>query len=201
MATATLQATEFKPKELPYSKVALQPVMSSETIDYHFGKHYVAYVNKLNELIKGTPFEGKSLEQIVKESYGAIFNNAAQVWNHEFYYWTFSPDAKTAPTGALLEAINKSFGSFDKFKEQMQAACMSLFGSGWVWLAEAKDGSLSIIKEPNAGNPLKAGLKPLLGIDVWEHAYYLDYRNRRAEAVSELWKITDWRVVEMRYEE
>ena len=197
-------AQAFELFKLPYESNALEPVISKQTVEFHHGKHVQTYVNNLNNLIKGTAFENSSLEDIVKESDGGIFNNAAQVWNHEFYFLTFSPKGampeQGAPSGALAEAINKQFGSFEDFKKEFNAASVSLFGSGWAWVAKDKSGKHVILKESNAGNPLKAGLVPLLGFDVWEHSYYLDYQNRRADHISALWDIIDWKVVEKRFE-
>ena len=192
-------AQEFELFKLPYESNALEPVISKQTVEFHYGKHVQAYINNLNNLIKGTPFENSSLEDIVKESDGGIFNNAAQVWNHEFYFYTFSPTGGGVPSGSLAEAINKQFGSFEDFKKEFSAASVSLFGSGWAWVAKDKSGKLVILKESNAGNPLKAGLTPLLGFDVWEHSYYLDYQNRRTDHISALWDIIDWKVVEKRF--
>jgi Fe-Mn family superoxide dismutase len=193
-------AKEFVLFKLPYGNDALEPVISKETVDFHYGKHVQTYVDNLNRLIKGTPFENASLEEIVKSSEGAIFNNGAQVWNHEFYFNTFSPNGGGEPSGALAEAIKSQYGSFDNFKNELNAASVSLFGSGWAWVSKDKDGKLVITRESNAGNPLKSGLTPLIGFDVWEHAYYLDYRNRRAEHINALWKIIDWTVVAKRFD-
>lgn len=199
MATETTPKARFVAKDLPYAYDALAPQISEETLRFHHDKHYVGYVNKLNELIVDTPYAGQSLEDIVVSSNGAIFNNAAQIWNHEFYFDALSPKPQNRPTGMLLEAIDKNFGSFDQFRVQMDKACVGLFGSGWVWLVEDKDGKLSIVSEPNAGNPIKYGMKPLMCIDVWEHAYYIDFRNRRADSVAALWDRIDWKTVEERY--
>ncbi|MDR1116582.1 MAG: superoxide dismutase [Tannerella sp.] len=193
-------AREFVMFKLPYESNALEPVISKQTIDFHYGKHVQAYVNNLNNLIKGTAFENSSLEELVKKSDGAIFNNGAQVWNHEFYFNTFSPNGGGAPSSALAEAIKSQFGSFDNFKKEFSAASVSLFGSGWCWLSVDGQGKLVITKESNAGNPLKLGLKPLIGFDVWEHSYYLDYQNRRADHINALWNIIDWKIVEKRFE-
>ena len=185
---------------LPYSKDALAPVISQETIDYHYGKHLQTYVNNLNALVSGTPFEGKTVEEIVVTAPdGAIFNNAGQVLNHTLYFLQFTPQPeKYQPEGKLAEAIQRDFGNFENFKNEMTQAASSIFGSGWAWLAMNKDGKLVIVKEPNGSNPLRQGLKPLLGFDVWEHAYYLDYQNRRTDHLANLWKIIDWKVVENR---
>ncbi len=200
-SVTTPERAQFEMMPLPYSYDALSPAISSETVEYHYGKHYRAYLDKLNELIADTPFEGLTLEQIIQDSEGPVFNNAAQVWNHEFYFSSLSPKAKHKPEGALLEAIDRWFGSFDNLKSEMTKACASLFGSGWVWLVEEESGRLSIISESNAGNPLRYGLKPLLGIDVWEHAYYLDYKNARVKSIEALWPLIDWSVVQERYTE
>ena len=158
------------------------------------------YINNLNGLIPGTPFEEASLEEIVKKAEGPIFNNGAQVWNHTFFFWQFAPKpAASKPSGALAAAIDKSFGSFDAFKEQFTKAAVTLFGSGWAWLVKKEDGSLEIVQESNAGNPLKKGLTPVLTCDVWEHSYYVDYQNRRADFVATFWELIDWPVVEKCY--
>ena len=196
MATDIAAQARFTPKELPYAYDALAPQVSEETLRFHHDKHYVGYVNKLNELILDTPYAQQPLEDIVVSADGAIFNNAAQMWNHEFFFDQLSPDGEARPTGALLKAIDADFGSFEQFKAQMEKAAVGLFGSGWAWLSVDKDGKLHITKEPNGSNPVRAGLKPLLGFDVWEHAYYLDYQNRRADHVNKLWEIIDWDVVE-----
>jgi Fe-Mn family superoxide dismutase len=193
-------AKEIALFKLPYENNALEPVISKQTVELHHGKHVQTYVNNLNNLIKGTPFENLSLEEIVKYSDGGIFNNAAQVWNHEFYFYTFSPQGGGEPSGALADAINKQFGSFENFKKEFNTASATLFGAGWAWVATDKNGQLTILKESNAGNPLKTGLTPLLGFDVWEHAYYIDYQNRRADHLNALWNIIDWKVVEKRFE-
>ncbi len=200
MTTTSAAATGFQAKELPYAYQALEPQLSEETLRYHHDKHYKGYVAKLNELIVDTPFARRPLEEIIAMSEGPLFNNAAQVWNHEFYFEALSPTPKNRPEGELARAIDRDFGSFDRFREQMDKACAALFGSGWVWLVEDKTGKLSIMSEQNAGNPLRYGMKPLLAIDVWEHAYYIDYRNRRADSVAALWERIDWRTVEKRYE-
>jgi Fe-Mn family superoxide dismutase len=190
---------KFELVKLPYASDSLEPVISKQTIDFHHGKHLQAYVNNLNNLIQGSQFENADLETIVKESDGAIFNNAGQILNHNLYFTQFSPEGGGEPSGKLLAAINATFGSFENFRKEFETAGTGLFGSGWVWLAAGKDGQLSITKEANAGNPLTKGLKPLLGFDVWEHAYYLDCQNRRADHLKELWKIVDWKAVEARY--
>ncbi len=190
---------KFELPQLPYAKNALEPVISEKTLEFHYGKHHQAYVTNLNNLIEGTKFENADLETIVKESDGGIFNNAAQVWNHTFYFTQFSPKGRGEPAGALAEAINSAFGSFEKFKTDFQAAGATTFGSGWAWLVKNADGKLEIVKESNAGNPMTKGLQPVFTFDVWEHAYYLDYQNRRPDHLAELWKIVDWSVVESRF--
>ncbi len=193
-------AMTFELFKLPYAVDALEPAIGKQTVELHYGKHVQAYINNLNNLLPGSKFENaKSLEEIVIGSDGAIFNNAAQVWNHEFYFNTFISKDGGAPTGALANAINESFGSFENFKKEFAAAAVSIFGSGWAWLVKDKAGKLSITKESNAGNPLKSGLTPLLAFDVWEHSYYLDYQNRRADHINALWNIINWKVVEARY--
>ena len=185
--------------QLPYAQDALAPKMSKETFEYHYGKHLQAYINNLNDLIKGTKFEDLSLEEIVKTSDGPIFNNAAQTWNHTFFFLSFSPNPKKKPEGKLAEAIERDFGSFEAMKEQFTKAASGLFGSGWAWLSADKEGKLSISQESNAGTPLKKGLTPIMTCDVWEHAYYIDYRNKRADFIAGFWDILDWGIVEKRY--
>lgn len=186
--------------KLPYQEDSLQPVISKETIEYHYGKHLQAYVNNLNTLIAGTEFEDKNLEEIIKTApEGGIFNNAGQVLNHTLYFLQFTPEQKqTEPSGKLKEAIEKTFGSFEDFKKEFSATALGLFGSGWAWLSEDNEGKLYITKEANASIPLREGRKPLLCFDVWEHAYYIDYRNKRADYINGLWKIIDWKVIENR---
>ena len=186
---------------LPYAPEALEPVISRETIEYHHGKHLQGYVDNLNKLVAGTEFEGMPLEEIVAKSQGAIFNNAGQILNHNLYFTQFAPVAAEnhTPKGAILEAILRDFGSFEAFKADFEQKGVSLFGSGWVWLAADKDGKLVILQEPNAGNPVTKGLKPLLTMDVWEHAYYIDYRNRRAAHLQALWQIINWDEIDRRY--
>ena len=182
---------------LPYADNALEPVISRETIGYHYGKHLQNYVNTLASLVKDTPWSAKSVEELVPEvPEGPLFNNAGQTLNHALYFTQFMPaKADNQPTGTLLELINRDFGSFDTFKEQFTQAALTLFGSGWAWLAQQQDGRLVIRKESNAGNPLRNNETPLLGIDVWEHAYYIDYFNRRADHVQAIWQIINWQVV------
>jgi len=208
----------FQLPVLPYANNDLEPVIGAGTIEFHYGKHHLTYVNNLNNLIKGTPFENMSLEEIILKSDGAIFNNAAQVWNHTFYFYSFKKavagmagsanTAETAvaangglaaPKGALAGAIDSEWGSFGNFMKEFNAAALSLFGSGWAWLVKDSAGKLSIVKESNAGNPLTKGLTPILTFDVWEHAYYLDYQNRRADYLAALWTIIDWDVVSARF--
>ncbi len=199
MGQSETPGTYYVAKPLGYAHDALEPAISAETIDYHYGKHYHAYVDKLNELVRGTPFRHQPVEGIIRDGEGPLFNNAAQVWNHEFYFAALSPQAQHEPKGELRYAIDSSFGSFEAMKREMSKACMALFGSGWVWLVEEEPGRLAIFSESNAGNPLRYGMKPLLCIDLWEHAYYIDHRNQRAKAVEALWPLVDWRVVEERY--
>ena len=189
----------FELFKLPYAVNALEPVISGQTVEFHYGKHVQAYINNLNTFISGTKFEDMRLEDIVIQSDGLVFNNAAQVWNHEFFFKTFSPEGGGAPVGKLAEAIKSAFGSFENFKKEFSTASVSIFGSGWAWVVTDKDGKLSIVKESNAGNPLKSGLTPLMCFDVWEHSYYLDYQNRRADHINALWDIINWKVVESRF--
>lgn len=185
--------------KLSYGLDELIPVISKQTFDFHYGKHHQTYVNNLNNLIPGTKFENSDLITIIKEAEGAIFNNGAQVWNHTFYFEAFSPKPIGEPTGSLAEAVKSKYGSLGELKENFTKAAVSLFGSGWAWLVKDASGNLDIIQESNAGNPLRKGLIPLLTFDVWEHAYYLDYQNRRPDYIQALWSIVDWSVVERRY--
>lgn len=180
---------------LPFAMDALEPFISKRTLEFHYGKHHQAYVNNLNNLVPGTEFEGKSLEDIIKTSSGGVFNNGAQVWNHTFYWNCLAPNAGGAPTGTVEDAIVASFGSFDSFKDQFSKAAATLFGSGWAWLVKTPAGKLEIIQESNAGNPLKDGHTPLLTCDVWEHAYYIDKQNRRPDYISDFWNLVNWNVV------
>ena len=189
----------FELPKLPYKLNALVPYISEETLDFHYGKHHQAYVNNLNGLIPGSEYENASLETIIKKAEGGIYNNAAQVWNHTFYFESFSLNGRKIPAGVLSEAINASFGSFDAFKEQFNKAAATLFGAGWAWLVKNGDGKLQIIQESNAGNPLRKGLKPIMTCDVWEHAYYIDYRNRRPDYIKSFWEILDWELLAKRY--
>ena len=192
---------KFQLMALPYAPDALEPVISKETIAFHHGKHLAGYVNNLNGLAPNPSPKGKGgLEEMVLHGEGAILNNAGQILNHNLYFGQFTgKQEKTAPTGKLAEAIVRDFGSFEAFKEEFQKKGATLFGSGWVWLSADKDGKLVITQEPNAANPIQKGLKPLLTFDVWEHAYYLDYQNRRPDHLAALWQIVDWEVVEKRY--
>ena len=195
----SLIMTNDMPK-LPYASNALEPVISQETIDYHYGKHLQTYVNNLNALITGTPYATRSVEELVAiVPEGPVLNNAGQVLNHTLYFLQFTPNpSQKEPEGKLAEAIRRDFGNFENFKDEMTQAGTTLFGSGWAWLAMNQDGKLVIVKEANGGNPIRQGMKPLLGFDVWEHAYYLDYRNRRTDHLAKLWEIIDWQVVESR---
>ena len=184
--------------ELPYDQSALEPVISAETIEYHHGRHLKAYVDNLNKLIAGTEFEGKALEEIVKKASGGIFNNAGQILNHELYFTQFAPKA-TEPAGKIKAQIEQQWGSIEAFKAEFEAKGTTLFGSGWVWLQANEIGELSIAQYANADNPVAHGLMPLLTFDVWEHAYYLDYQNRRAAHLSALWQIVNWAEIEARY--
>ena len=188
--------------QLPYESDALEPVISAQTLSFHHGKHLQAYVDNLNKLLSGSEFEGLPLEDIVcKASAGPVFNNAGQILNHDMYFTQFQPtsEAVQAPTGVLAAQIDKQWGILDAFKADFEAKGVGLFGSGWVWLSADKDGSLVITQEPGGSNPVVKGLKPLLTFDVWEHAYYLDYQNRRAAHLSALWQIIDWRIIASRY--
>ena len=186
---------------LPYAQDALEPVISKQTLEFHHGKHLAAYVNNLNGLLEGSGFENATLQEIVCKASGGILNNAGQILNHELYFGQFcGTPTKKEPTGPLAEAIARDFGSFDAFKDEFQKKGATLFGSGWVWLSADKDGKLVITQETNAANPVQRGLTPLLTFDVWEHAYYLDYQNRRPDHLAALWSIIDWNVVEKRFE-
>lgn len=189
----------FTLPELPYAHDALAPVISEETIKFHYGKHHQAYVNNLNGLIPGTEFENADLETIVKKSEGPVFNNAAQVWNHTFYFNSLTPVKGSQPSPELAKAMDAAFGSLDNFKAEFAKAATTLFGSGWAWLVKDADGKLSITKESNAGNPMTRGLVPVLTFDVWEHAYYLDYQNRRPDHIAAMWELVNWDVVSSRY--
>jgi len=177
---------------LPYAQNALEPHISAETLEYHYGKHHQTYVTNLNNLIEGTDLADASLEDIIMKAEGGLFNNAAQVWNHTFYWNCLSPNGGGEPTGALADAINSAFGSFDEFKKSFSNSCVTNFGSGWTWLVKNSDGSLAIVNTSNAGSPLTAGQTPILTCDVWEHAYYIDYRNARPKYVESFWNLVNW---------
>ncbi|MBI2374072.1 MAG: superoxide dismutase [Deltaproteobacteria bacterium] len=181
----------FTLPELPYAKDALAPHISAETLDFHHGKHHQAYVTKLNELTQGTELANKSLDELVKTAEGAIFNQAAQIWNHTFYWHSMKPNGGGAPTGRIADEINKAFGSFEAFKKKFTDAAIGQFGSGWAWLVRGPNG-LEVVQSSNAGNPMRDGKKPLLTCDVWEHAYYVDYRNARAKYVDAWWNLVSW---------
>ncbi|WP_288278398.1 superoxide dismutase [uncultured Prevotella sp.] len=192
---------KFELMVLPYAMDALEPVISKQTLEFHHGKHLAGYVNNLNALLEGSPLAGLPLEEIVCKAEGGMLNNAGQILNHNMYFGQFTGEpTKSAPSGQLADAIERDFGSFEAFKEVFQKAGATLFGSGWVWLSSDKDGKLLITQETNAANPVQKGLKPLLTFDVWEHAYYLDYQNRRPDHLAALWQIVDWSVIEKRYE-
>jgi len=182
----------FELPPLPYARNALAPHISEETLDFHYGKHHNAYVTNLNKLLVNSTFEDASLEDIINGSSGPLFNNAAQVWNHTFYWNSLSPTGGGQPTGDLLAAINATFGSFETFKEKFSASATGNFGSGWTWLVKDSDGALSIVNTANAGNPMTTGLTPLITCDVWEHAYYIDYRNARPAYIETFWKLANW---------
>ena len=191
---------KFKLMTLPYANEDLEPVISRETIAIHHGKHLAAYVNNLNGLLEGSGFEDATLAEIVCKASGGMLNNAGQILNHELYFAQFkNPTENNVPTGAIAEAIDAQFGSFEVFQKEFVQKGATLFGSGWVWLSADKEGKLVITQEPNAANPVQRGLKPLLTFDVWEHAYYLDYQNRRPDHLAALWQIIDWNAIEKRY--
>ena len=193
---------KFELMALPYAEDALEPVISKETISFHHGKHLLAYVNNLNGLLDGSPLADLPLEEIVKQANGGILNNAGQILNHKLYFAQFAaPKENNQPAGKIAETIARDFGSFEAFKEEFQKKGTTLFGSGWVWLSADKDGKLVITQETNAANPIQRGMKPLLTFDVWEHAYYLDYQNRRPDHLAALWQIVNWEVVGNRYSE
>ena len=193
---------KFELMVLPYAPEALEPVISRETIGFHHGKHLAAYVNNLNALLPGSGFEEATIEEIVCQATGGILNNAGQILNHELYFGQFcGKPATTEPTGVLAQAVERDFGSFAAFKEEFQKKGATLFGSGWVWLSADKEGKLVVTQETNAANPVQKGLIPLLTFDVWEHAYYLDYQNRRPDHLAALWQIVDWEVIGKRYKQ
>ncbi|MGL5326643.1 MAG: superoxide dismutase [Fe] [Aeromonas sp.] len=186
----------FELPALPYAINALEPHISQETLEYHHGKHHNTYVVNLNNLVPGTEFEGKSLEEIIKSSTGGVFNNAAQIWNHTFYWHCLSPNGGGEPTGTLADAINKAFGSFAEFKDAFTKSAIGNFGSSWTWLVKKADGSLAIVNTSNAGCPLtEAGTTPLLTVDLWEHAYYIDFRNLRPKYMETFWALVNWEFV------
>ena len=185
----------FKLPALPYARDALAPHISEETLEYHYGKHHNTYLTNLNNLVAGTELEENSLEEIILTSTGGLFNNAAQVWNHTFYWNCLSPEGGGDPADALGDAINETFGSFEVFKEQFSTSAATNFGAGWTWLVKNEDGELEIVNTSNAGNPMTDGLKPLLTCDVWEHAYYIDYRNARPAYLQSFWKLVNWHFV------
>lgn len=184
---------------LPYAKEALEPFISARTLDFHHGKHHQAYVNNVNSLIVGTPFENATLEEIILSAEGGIFNNGAQVFNHTFYFEQFSPEGCREPQGALKEALERDFNSVEEFFVQFNKAASTLFGSGWAWLVQNKEGKLEIVQTSNAGCPLRDGKKPLLTCDVWEHAYYIDKQNVRPNYIADFWKVVDWKVISLRF--
>jgi Fe-Mn family superoxide dismutase len=186
--------------ELPYAMDALAPHISKETLEYHYGKHHAAYVTNLNNLVKGTEFENSGLEDIVKKSTGGVFNNAAQIWNHTFYWHCLSPNGGGAPSGKLADAINAKFGSFDAFKEAFTKSAIGNFGSSWTWLVKKADGSVDIVNTSNAATPLTTQDKPLLTCDLWEHAYYIDYRNARPKYVETFWNLVNWEFASKNFE-
>jgi len=190
----------FTLPELPYAKDALAPHISAETIEFHYGKHHQTYVDKLNDLVDGTELESQSLEDIVKSSEGGVFNNAAQVWNHTFYWNCLSPNGGGSPTGPVADAINAAFGSFEAFKEQFTNSAINNFGSGWTWLVKKADGSVAIVNTSNAATPLTdASVTPILTVDVWEHAYYVDYRNARPKYMDAFWALVNWDFVNQNF--
>ena len=190
---------KYTQPDLPYANNALEPAISKQTVEFHYGKHEKAYIDNLNNLIEGTEFADLPLEEVIRDAKGALFNNASQAWNHIFYFFSFSPDGGGEPDGELRHAIDRDFGSFENFKREFVDAGVKLFGSGGVCLSRDNDGKLFITQESNAGSPLTKGLTPILTFDVWEHAYYLDYQNRRKDALERLWDIIDWPIVQGRY--
>ncbi len=192
--------TQFEVRPLPYDYSALEPSISEQTLKLHHDKHYAGYIANVNKLIKGSSFAGMELRDIMLKSSGALFNNAAQAWNHEFYFEQFSPNPVNVPQERLSRAIDARFGSFEEFKKAVAESAMQLFGSGWVWfVVDDQTLDLSIVNESNGGNPLTSGLRPIMTIDVWEHAYYVDYENRRAESIDAFWNVVDWAILESRF--
>lgn len=192
---------KFTRPRLPYANSDLEPVISATTVDYHYGKHEQAYIDNLNRLIEGSEFDDMPLEEIIRKSDGPLYNNASQAWNHIFYFFQFAVGGASEPSGKLAEQIIDQFGSIEDFKQKFEQAGASLFGSGWVWLSADAEGKLYITQGRNAENPMSSGLRPILVFDVWEHAYYLDYQNRRAEYLKKLWDILDWDIISIRYGE
>lgn len=190
---------KFTQPRLPYSTSALEPVISASTVEYHYGKHEKTYIDNLNKLIEGTDYEEMALEEIIRNSDGAIFNNASQAWNHIFYFFELSPEGQKEPGEKLRKKIEETFGSLEEFKRKFEEAGATLFGSGWVWLVADERDDLYIIQGKNAENPMTEGLRPILVVDVWEHAYYLDYQNRRADYLKKFWDIVDWDIIDVRY--
>lgn len=190
---------DFTLPDLPFAMDALEPVISRRTLEFHYGKHHKAYVNNLNKLTEGSEWAKKSLEELIRLTDGGIYNNAAQVWNHTFYWEGLNPKDKGVPEGKLLEAINKSFGSLESFRELFIQSSVTLFGSGWTWLVKSRNNGLKILQGPNAWNPIREDYVPLLTCDVWEHAYYLDFQNRRPDYVDGFWKLVNWNKVTERY--
>lgn len=199
MFNLKFQIMAFVLPPLPYPKDALEPFISARTLEFHHDKHHQAYVNNVNALIPGTPFESASLEEIILKAEGGIFNNGAQVYNHTFYFEQFASEGCDVPKSPLKDAIERDFGSVESFKEQFNKAAATLFGSGWAWLVLSSDGKLEIVQTSNAGCPLREGKKPLLTCDVWEHAYYLDKQNLRPKYIEDFWKVVDWKVVSERF--
>lgn len=189
----------FQLPDLPYSQDALEPYISSETLQYHYGKHHQTYVTKLNGLVEGTDNASKTLEEIIQSSSGGLFNNAAQVWNHTFYWNSLTPEAKGKPSGKLLSAIEQAYGSFEKFQEAFTNSAIGNFASGWTWLVKNEDGSVAIVNTDDADTPVREGKQPLLTIDIWEHAYYIDYRNARPKYIEAFWKLANWDFAEANY--
>jgi Fe-Mn family superoxide dismutase len=193
------ERNQFSLMKLPYSLDALEPHISKTTLEYHYGKHHKAYVDNLNRLKKGTEFENATLEEIVLNSKGSIFNNAAQIWNHNLYWNGFTPKSSLKPIGSLKEAIEKEYKTFENFKEKFNSVSMSLFGSGWAWLVKNQEGKLEIVQTSNADNPLRQGLTPIIGCDLWEHSYYIDQKNNRAAYLDAFWKVINWEIAEKNY--
>jgi Fe-Mn family superoxide dismutase len=189
----------FELPNLPYEKDALEPYISRETLEYHYGKHHKAYLDKLNKLIEGTQFENQSVVDIIQQSEGDIFNNSAQVWNHTFYWHCMSPQKEQQPQGPLLDKLKAEFGSLDEFKKRFAEAAIANFGSGWTWLVKNSNGTLSIVNTDDADTPIRTKANPILTCDVWEHAYYIDYRNARAKYVDAFWNVVNWRYVQENY--